>query len=121
MAEWTDEKRKEIIELYRAANPTPETSIKIVEDLATEHGFTVNGIRMILMKAEVYVKKSTTATKTNGDKPASTRVNKAEAISNLSDLIAAEGIEVDDDILGKLTGKQAVYLAGVITQLTAEE
>jgi len=121
MAEWTDEKRKEIIKLYEAAKPTAENSGDIVETLAKEHGFTVNGVRMILIKANVYVKKETKAKATTSDKTKTVRINKTEAINKLAELIETEGLEVDMDILGKFTGKAAAYLAGVIEQLTTTE
>ena len=73
----------------------------------------------ILVKAKVYVKKSATtgtAAKTEGSK----RVNKADAVSKLKDAIEALGLEPDDEIIGKLTGKAAVYFAGVIKQSTEE-
>ena len=56
---WTDEKKAEVIEAYEAANPTPENSMEIVAEIAEEHGESPNGVRMVLTKAGVYIKKAT--------------------------------------------------------------
>ena len=55
---WDDEKKAAVIEQYEAANPTPENSMEIVADLAEEFEESPNGVRMILTKAGVYVKKA---------------------------------------------------------------
>jgi len=69
------------------------------------------------VQAQVYVKKEATAggkpgTKKDGDAPK--RVSKESAIADLRAAIEAKGAAVDDDILGKLTGKAAVYFLSVI-------
>ena len=51
--------------MYEEAEPTPETSMEIVKDIAEELDESPNGVRMILTKAGVYVKK-TPATKSSG-------------------------------------------------------
>jgi len=109
---WTDELRAEVIEKYKAAEPTPETSIDIVKKIADEYGDDVvsNGIRGILVKAEVYIKATPTTKSTANGKTASTRVNKADAQEALTNLIESLGIEADQDIITKLTGKAAIYL-----------
>lgn len=108
---WTDEKKQRAIELYQEANPTPETSVEIVKEIAEALGETTNGVRMILTKAEVYIKQAakaaTSKTTASGDKPK--RVSKADSIEALKNLLESEGIEVDMEIIEKLTGKQAVY------------
>ena len=43
--------------MYTSAEPTPETSMEIVADIAEQMGESVNGVRMILTKAGVYVRK----------------------------------------------------------------
>src|SRR6056300_1799363 len=78
---WTDEKKAEVIAAYEAADPTPENSMEIVKDIAEEHEESPNGVRMILTKAGVYVKK---APASGGSKAASNggsgaRVSKAAA------------------------------------------
>jgi ribosome recycling factor len=107
---WNDEKKQRAIELYLAAEPTPETSVEVVKEIAEALEETTNGVRMILTKAEVYVKqaaKAATAKTASGDKPK--RVSKADSIQALKDVLEAEGVEPDMEILEKLTGKQAVY------------
>jgi transposase-like protein len=115
---WTDEKKAQAVKLYTEANPTPETSVEIVKEVAEALGETTNGVRMILSKAEVYVKQAAGATKSSGsaksdeDKPK--RVSKADSIQALSQLIESEGITPDAEILDKLTGKQAVYFTELL-------
>ena len=115
--EWTDELKQEVIEAYEAMEPTPDTTMEAVKTVANDFNKTPNGVRMILSKAGVYVKKETAATSTsssnNGDKPK--RVNKAEAIAELKKTIEDAGKEVDDDICDRLTGKAAVYIKGLFS------
>jgi hypothetical protein len=121
MPDWTQELKDEVIEKYKAENPTPENTVEIVKAIADEMGndFTVNGVRTILHKADVYVKKTpATGSKTNGE---SKRVNKADAINNLSSLIESNGLEADGDILGKLTGKAAIYFKEIIEKIAKVE
>ena len=70
---------------------------------------------MILNKAEVYIKK-TAAPKSASKEGGTKRVNKAEAIATLKELIiSAAGEEaIQDDILDKMTGKAAMYFAGIL-------
>ena len=58
---WTDEKKAEVIEAYEAQNPTPENSMEIVAEIAEEFDESPNGVRMVLTKAGVYVKKAPAA------------------------------------------------------------
>ena len=116
MPEWTDELRADVKERYLEAKPTPENSMEIVKEIAEDIDSTANGVRAILSKAGVYVKK-TSASKGDGDKPVSKRVNKADAIAALKDAVSGSGCDVDDEILDKLTGKAAVYLTGVVERL----
>ena len=112
--EWTDELKQEIIGAYQEKEPTPETTMDIVKELAEEFDKTPNGVRMVLSRGGVYVKKTapTTAKASSGE--GSKRVNKAEAIAALKKVIKDSGKDVDDDICDRLTGKAAVYLAEVI-------
>jgi hypothetical protein len=122
MAEWTDELKTTVIDMYKEAEPTADTSVEIVKNITDElgEGFTVNGVRMILSKAGVYIKKTPgTAAKTDSTK--APRVNKAESITALTEAIEALGMEADGDILGKLTGKAAVYFTSIISKTTEEE
>lgn len=108
---WTDEKKAEAVEMYVAAEPTPENSMEIVKQVAEELDESPNGVRMILTKAEVYVKK-TPEKKTPGS--GGTRVSKAAAQEDLTKAINDLGQEVDEDIVTKLTGKAAVYFTKVL-------
>jgi hypothetical protein len=122
MSDWTDELRQKVIDAYLKAEPTPETSVEIVADLAEEFDKTPNGVRMVLTKANVYVKKDATAkaTKASSEGTKSTRVSKGDAIQGLVDVIESTGQTPNMEILEKLTGKAAVYLTEVITNAKAE-
>lgn len=118
MSDWTEELKQEVVDAYEAADPTPENSMEIVQELAEKYEKTVNGIRMILSKAGVYVKKASTSKPSSGEKKTTTtRVSKDDAIKSLSDAISAAGLEPDAEILAKLTGKAAIYFASVITEI----
>ena len=112
---WTDESKAEAVNLYTDADPTPETSMEIVKDIADQLGESPNGVRMILTKAGVYVKKApaTSSAKSSGGG----RVSKADSQQTLKDALSDAGQDIDDDIIDKLTGKAAVYFAGVINTI----
>lgn len=116
---WTEEQKSEVIEKYKKANPTPETSTEIIKDIAEELEQSPNGIRMILVQAGVYVKKEAASgssgktTKTEGSK----RVSKEAALEGLRKALTAKNAEVNDEILEKMTGKAAVYFTEVINGL----
>jgi transposase-like protein len=118
MSEWTSELKEEVVAAYEERNPTPDNSTDIVMELAEEYDKTPNAVRAILVKAGVYVKKAPAAKPSNKKEGGSTRVSKADSIQSLKDAISAAGAEVDDEILDKLTGKAAIYLAGVIATVT---
>lgn len=113
---WTDERKEQAIDAYQAANPTAENSMEIVKSIAEDMDESANGVRMILSKAGVYVKKEQAASKkaASGDKPASTRVSKEDAHAKLQAAIEATGAVADMEIVSKLTGKAALYIAGVL-------
>lgn len=117
---WTDELKAKAIELYKSLEPTPTTTIECVKEVAEKlgDGVTANGVRAILVKAEVYVPAGKTATKAAGTKAdsetKSTRLSKESAVSELVAAINDSGVEPDMEIIGKLTGKAAVYFASVI-------
>ena len=81
-------------------------------------GAMVVGVRMVLVQAGVYVKKDSSAGSAKTTKTASgegsKRVSKEDSIAALKAAIEAKGGPIDDDILGKLTGKAAVYFASVL-------
>ncbi len=116
MSAWTEELKAKVIKQYQDANPTPENSTEIVAEIAEEVSMSVNGVRMVLSQADVYVKKTPatakTAAKKEGDAPK--RVGKEDAIASLRAAIEAKGATVDEDVITKLTGKAALYLASVI-------
>ena len=118
---WTDEAKAQAVEMYTAEEPTPENSMEVVAELAEEFEESPNGVRMILTKAGVYIKK---APASGGTKAASNgggggRVSKAAAIESLSAAINDAGQNVDEEILSKLTGKAAVYFTGVISAINS--
>ena len=115
---WDDDKKAQAVEMYTEQEPTPETSMEIVKEIADEIGESPNGVRMILTKAGVYVKKSPAASSggggsTNGGGRVSKQAMQEELIAAISDA----GQTVDNDIIDKLSGKAAQYLAGVITAI----
>ena len=113
---WTDESKAEAVDLYTDADATPETSMEIVKGIADQLGESPNGVRMILTRAGVYVKKTpaTSSAKSNGG---GSRVSKADAQQTLKDALSDAGQDSDGDIIDKLTGKAAVYIAGVINAI----
>lgn len=127
MPEWNDELRNRVVKEYLASDPTPENSSEIVEEIAEGLGedYTVNGVRAILCKSKdtdgnsIYKKKTAEGSSSNGESKTK-RVNKADAIGALKLAIRKQEIDIDDDILGRLTGKAAVYFTGVINQIVEE-
>lgn len=118
---WTDERKQQAIESYKEGNPTAENSTELVKQIAEELGESPNGVRMILTQAHVYVKKtpatggSTTKTGTATTSDKAPRVSKESQIADLRAAIEARGVEVDDEVLSKLTGKAAAYITKVLT------
>jgi hypothetical protein len=117
---WTDDLKAEVISMYKDADPTGESSTEIIKGIAEKIEASPNGVRMVLVQAGVYVKKDA-ASKPSTDKKIATgdapkRVSKESAIADLRAAIEARGVEVDNDVLDKLTGKAAVYLTKVLTQ-----
>ena len=112
---WTDEKKQEAIDMYVEQEPTPENSMEIVADIAEQLEESPNGVRMILTKAGVYVRKTPAAKSSGGS--GGGRVSVADAQSSLTDALNDAGQEVDSAIISKLTGKAAVYFTTVINNL----
>ena len=110
---WDDERKAQAVEMYEAESPTPETSMEIVKDIADELGESPNGVRMILSKAGVYVKKEASSSPA-GSPGGRSRVSKQAAQDALSAAITARGHAVDEDIISKLTGKAAQYFTGLL-------
>ena len=114
---WDDDKKAAVIAAYEEANPTPETSMEVVKEIADEFEESANGVRMILSKAGVYVKKTPAASGSGTSSSGGSRVSKAAAQETLVAALTDAGAEIDNDIVEKLTGKAAQYFAGVITQI----
>jgi transposase-like protein len=117
MAEWTDELKQTAIDLYLKGEPTPENSMEVVKEVADAMDQSPNGVRMILSKAGVYVKKEAASgakKATSSTASTTTRVSKEDAHAQLVAAIESRGATVDMEIVSKLTGKAAIYLAGVL-------
>jgi hypothetical protein len=112
---WTDEKKQEVIDMYVGEEPTPENSMEIVADIAEQVEESPNGVRMILTKAGVYVRKTPAAKSSGGS--GGGRVSVADAQSSLTDALNDAGQEVDSAIVSKLTGKAAVYFTTIVNNL----
>lgn len=119
MATWTDERKQQVFDAYKAGNPTPANSTELVRAIAEEMDESVNGVRMILSKENLYIKKDATADKgkVTGKEAATKapRVSKDDQIAELRTAIEEKGVEVDDEILTKLTGKAAAYFTKVLS------
>ena len=114
---WDDDKKAQAVSMYEEAEPTPETSMEIVKDIAEELDESPNGVRMILTKAGVYVKKTPATKSSGGSTGGGTRVSKAAAAEALISALGDAGQEVDEEIIGKLTGKASQYFTKVITAI----
>lgn len=113
---WDDDKKAQAVQMYLDGEPTPENSMEIVKDIAEELEESPNGVRMILTKADVYVKKAPAAkAASSGGSTGGGRVSKAAAQEALVAAITDAGQEVDDEIISKLTGKAAQYFTTVLT------
>ena len=112
---WDDDKKAKAVSLYEASDPTPETSMEIVKDIAEELDESPNGVRMILTKAGVYVKKTPAAKASTGTASGSTRVSKVAAQEALTAAIQDAGKPVDEEIISKLTGKAAQYFTTLLS------
>ena len=111
---WDDDKKAQAVEMYEAQDPTPETSMEIVKEIADELNESPNGVRMILTKAGVYVKKTPATGNGGGTSSGGTRVSKQAAQDALTAAITDKGLSVDEDIISKLTGKAAQYFTGLL-------
>ena len=110
---WYDEKKALAVSMYESAEPTPENSMEVVKDLADELDESPNGVRMILTKAGVYIKKAAASKSASGG-TASKRVSKQDCQDAMTAAITDAGQEADQEIISKLSGKAAKYVADVI-------
>ena len=118
MSTWTPEKRQKAIDLYESKGPTEENTMDLVKEVAEELEMSANGVRRILSAGGVYVTKAPVSSKAEGAKK-STRVNKAEALSDLKAAIEKCGHALDEEahnIIDRLTGKAAVFFKSVISK-----
>jgi transposase-like protein len=121
MATWTDELKEQVIQMYKDAEPTPETSTEIIKEIADELEQSPNGVRQVLVQAKVYIKKEVvaekgkTSTSKSGSSEGTKRVSKESQIDALRAAINAIGATVDEEILSKLTGKAATYFTSVLS------
>lgn len=128
---WTDDKREAVIAEYQEImNDQYETdaeragaTVEVVAQLAEKYGETVNGVRNVLNRAQVYIKKAATASasSSSGSTTGAKRINKADALQELKNVIA--GVDpalVDDEIISKLTGKVAAYFTGILLTATKD-
>ena len=112
---WTDESKAQAVSMYEAGEPTPETSMEIVKYIADELDESPNGVRMILTKAGVYVKKTPAAKAASTGSTGGTRVSKVAAQEALTAAITDAGKAVDEEIISKLTGKAAQYFTTLLS------
>ena len=113
---WEEEKKQQAIEMYTSEEPTAENSMEVVKSISTELGESPNGVRNILVRAGVYVKK-TPATRSASSKTNGGRVSVADAQATLANAIRDTGDEPDEAIISKLTGKAANYFAAIINKV----
>ena len=113
---WEQDKKDAVVAAYEQAGPTPENSMEIVKEIAEEFEESPNGVRMVLSKAGVYVKKASAAGPTSNGTGAP-RVSKAAAQDSLVAAISDIGAEIDLEIINKMTGKATVYFTGVLSNV----
>jgi len=112
---WDDAKKAQAVEMYTEQQATPETSMEIVKEIADDIGESPNGVRMILTKAGVYVKKTPSSGSSSSSAGTGTaRVSKQGAQDDLVASLTDAGQELDMDIISKLTGKAAVYFNAIV-------
>ena len=117
-AVWTPELKAECIAQYAERiqefleEDRPNHTLEVIAELATEYNFTKNSMRGVIQQSDVYVKAAKKEAST--DKPATKRPNKAQSLADLKAAIADGGATVNEELLEKLTGIEAVYFTGVI-------
>lgn len=117
---WDDAKKAKAVEMYEQGDPTPETSVELVKEIAEELGESPNGVRMILSKAGVYVKSSKAETKTaskEDEEVKAPRESKAEKHARLVNAIKSAGCVPDEELIEKMTGKAADYFSQLVEGL----
>jgi len=126
---WSPELKEEVKAAYLEKNPTAENTVEVIEQVKNtfnekdpELDLSINGIRMVLTKLGVYIKKIPTSSAAKategGDKPK--RVNKQDSIDALVKVLEDKNVEIDMDIIGKMTGKAAIYFKEAIDTILSE-
>ena len=124
VAVWTPELKAEAISQYveRINEYLPEDqpahTLEVIAELAAAYGFTKNSMRGVIQQSEHYVKAAKKAPAAS-EKPASKRPNKTQALADLNAAIADGGAEVNEELIEKLTGIEAVYFTQVIRHIQA--
>lgn len=119
----TEELKEELVLEYKSRleefpeEERADRTMDVVKELATEYGMSPNGIRMILMKRNVYIKKSEKP-KATLEKPK--RMSKEAAHAALKDAIEAGGCTADMDVISKLSGVAAQYLASTVITILSK-
>ena len=122
VAVWTPELKAEAISQYVERineflpEDQPSHTLEVIAELASLYGFTKNSMRGVIQQSEHYVK-AAKKTPAVSDKPATKRPNKAQALAELKAAIVDGGAEVNDELIEKLTGIEAVYFAQVIRHI----
>lgn len=123
MAMLSDEVKQEVIMEYKSRmseyeeSQRPVHTLEVVKELAAEYDSTPNGIRMLLQKEGVYIKKSTTASTSASSAPK--RMSKEAAHQALKDAISATGQVPNEEVITKLSGVAAQYLTTVVINAMA--
>lgn len=121
-AVWTPELKAEAISQYVERineflpEDRPSHTLEVIAELAAEYNFTKNSMRGVIQQSEHYVKAAKKVAATS-EKPASKRPNKAQAMAELKAAIVDGGAEVNEELIEKLTGIEAVYFTQVIRQI----
>lgn len=107
-----DYDKQEAIELYQSMEPTPETTSECIKEVSEQLGASPNSIRMVLNKAGVYVKQVKVTSSKEGS--STKRTSKAAAQEELISLITEKELPLDEEIIGRMTGKAMLYVASLI-------
>lgn len=104
----------------------PAASMDVVAEVAKEFGIPINSARVHLTRAGVYIKKETAKKSASADgekKAGGARTSKAAAHAELKTAFMDAGLSEDKleegaDIIEKLTGKAAMFLAEAVRLIT---
>ncbi|AZV01919.1 hypothetical protein [Aeromonas phage Akh-2] len=117
----TDALREEVIAAYVETiegypeEERPKVTMEVVNSIAQEFSLTPNSARVILTNAGVYILKKVEPKAAAASGGTGARVNKESAHKALVAALEAIGTEdVDMEVVTKLTGKAAQYLATCI-------